>query len=211
MRRTTRRAARIGVFAVLASTAAALPAAAQVHLQFLGGVTRAGETQPFVGGGLGLRIGFVEIDGEVGRFKDILPKGVLDAANDLQEQFGLPVQGIASVPATYAVGSLRFIPAAGPFRPFLSVGYGVARLDPRIDVVVEGISFGDVFGLTSLGKRTEPMVMLGAGLRVGNKAHLELGYRYVVVFSEFEPDTNFDNDQVLTYVNALYAGVGVGF
>jgi hypothetical protein len=201
----------IAAFAALVWSVCARPASAQLHLQLVGGVSNAAEQQPFFGGGLGLRLVFIEIDAEVGRFRDILPKGVLDAANELQERLGLPVQGIASVPATYAVGSLRIIPGAGPFRPFVGVGVGVARLEPRIEVVIDDISFGDVFGLTSLGSRTEPMLMLGAGLRIGGKTHVEAGYRYVVVFSDFRPDTNFGNDKVLTYVNAVYGGIGVGF
>jgi len=136
---------------------------------------------------------------------------VLDALNDLQRRRGLPIQGIASVPATYALGSLRIIPGAGPIRPFISAGFGVARLSPRINVVVEGISFGDVFGLTSFESKTEPMAAFGAGLRLdGGAIHVEGGYRYLVIFNDFRT-LNFSTGSLLTRVNSVYGAVGVRF
>ncbi len=181
------------------------------HLQLLGGVTNAAERQPFFGAALGVRLAFIEIDIEGGRFTDVLSKGVLAGLNELQRQRGLPIQGIASVPATYALGSVRIIPGAGPFRPFISAGAGLARLSPRIDVVIDGISFGDVFGLTSLESRTEPMAAVGAGLRIDAGAvHVEGGYRYVVIFSDFKT-LNFSTGSLLTRFNSVYGAVGVRF
>jgi hypothetical protein len=201
--------------AVLAGEFACLlwpaPAAAQVHLQLIGGMTSAAERAPFFGAALGVRLGAIEVDVEGGRFSNILSKGVLAAVNDLQRQRGLAVQGIASVPATYALGSLRVIPGAGPFRPFVSAGFGVARLSPRINVVVEGISLGDVFGLTSFESRTEPMAAVGAGLRVGAGAlHVEAGYRYLVIFNDFRT-LNLSANGTMTRINSVYAALGVGF
>ncbi len=187
------------------------PAAAQAHLQLIGGMTSAAERKPFFGAAVGLRVGAVEIDIEGGRFTDVLSKGVLGALNDLQRERGLPVQGIASMPATYGLGSLRIIPGAGPFRPFVSAGFGVARVSPRINVLVDGISLGDVFGLTSLGSRTEPLAALGAGLRVGAGAiHVEAGYRYLVIFTDFR-SLNFSASSTLTRINSVYGALGVGF
>lgn len=184
---------------------------AQAHLQLIGGTTRAADTNPFFGAAIGVRVGAIEFDLEGGRFTDILAKGVLDALNDLQRQKGLPVQGIASVPATYALASVRIIPGAGPVRPFVSGGFGVARMTPRIDVVVEGISLGDVFGLTSLGAQTKPMASAGAGLRLDfGKMHVEGGYRYLAVFSDFKT-LNFTASSVTTHVHNVYGAVGVSF
>jgi hypothetical protein len=190
-----------------------LPSAAQgqAHLQLIGGMTSAAERKAFFGAGLGVRVGFAEIDIEGGRFTDILSEGVLDGLNELQRQRGLPIQGIASVPATYALGSLRFIPGVGPVRPFLSAGVGIARLSPRINVVVDGISLGDVFGLTSVESQNEPLAAIGAGLRVGTRAfHLEGGYRYLMIFTDFKT-LNLSNNNLLTRVNSVYAALGVGF
>lgn len=188
-----------------------LPAVAQAqpHLQLLGGATEAAGRHPFFGAAVGLRLGPVELDIEGGRFHDILPEGVAEAINDLQEDRGLPVQAIASVPAFYALGSLRLIPGIGPVRPFLSVGAGAARVEPRLDVSVEGISFGDVFGLTSFGAYTVPMVAGGAGLRIdGGRVHVEGGYRYVAIISDFE---TLNLNTVHVRVNQIYGAVGVGF
>jgi hypothetical protein len=198
----------LGEFAFLLWPA---PAVAQAHLQFIGGVTSAAERKPFFGVALGVRVGAVEVDIEGGRLTDVLSKGVLDALNNLQRDRGLPVQGIASVPATYALGSLRIIPGAGPFRPFVSAGFGAARLSPRINVVVDGISLGDLFGLTSPASQTEPLAALGAGLRVGAGAiHVEAGYRYLVIFTDFR-SLNFSANSTLTHINSVYGALGVRF
>ena len=63
----------------------------------LGGVTNAAENDPFFGAGLGFRASFIEFGIEGGRFQNILPKGVLDALNQLQRDRGLPelVVGLA--------------------------------------------------------------------------------------------------------------------
>jgi hypothetical protein len=197
---------------VLGSMCLVVPVSAwgQAHLQLLGGVTRTAAQDPFFAGSLGVRLKFIEFDVEAGRFNNILPRGVLDALNDLQRDRGLPVEAIASVPATYAFAALRIIPGIGGIRPFVQAGAGMARLSPRIDISVQGIDFGDVFGLTSLGSRTEPMAVAGAGLRIGGRrAHLEAGYRYVVVFTDFR-GFNARND-IVTYANVIYGAIGAGF
>lgn len=197
----------VGLLAVVLTPAAAR---AQVHLQLLGGATSAAARQPSFGAAIGVRVKFIEIDVEGGRFNDVLSKGVLDGLNELQRQRGLPIQGIASVPANYVLGSLRVIPGAGPFRPFVTAGFGLARLSPRINVVVDGISLGDVFGLTSFGSRTEPMATVGAGLRLdGRVLHVEGGYRHIVIFSDFRT-LNFAGSGP-THVNSVYGAVGVRF
>jgi hypothetical protein len=201
---------RIFFLSLLAALLQPAAAHAQVHLQLIGGMTSAAERAPFFGAGLGVRVGFVEVDVEGGRFTNILSTGVLDALNQLQRERGLPIQGIASVPATYALGSLRIIPGVGPVRPFISAGFGLARLSPRIDVVVDGISIGDVFGLTSPASRTEPLGAVGAGLRIGvGNIHVEGGYRYLMIFNDFK--TLNLTTSGMTHVNSVYAALGVGF
>jgi opacity protein-like surface antigen len=158
-----------------------------------------------------VRVGFVEVGVEAGRFTNVLSKGVLDALNELQRERGLAIQGIASVPATYALGSLRIIPGVGPVRPFVSAGFGVARLSPRIDVVIDGISIGDVFGLTSFESRTEPLAAVGAGVRIGvGNLHVEGGYRYLMFFNDFKT-LNLNTNSTLAHVNSVYAALGVRF
>jgi hypothetical protein len=87
----------------------------------------------------------------------------------------------------------------------------MARLSPRIDVVVDGISFGDVFGLTSLGTRTDPMAMVTAGLRIDpGPVHVEGGYRYVGIFSDFRT-LDLSRGDVLIHSSVVYAAIGVRF
>ncbi|MCC7009835.1 MAG: hypothetical protein IT184_13595 [Acidobacteria bacterium] len=184
--------------------------AAAAHLQILGGVTDAAERAPMFGAALGLRLTFIEVDVEAGHFNNVLSKTLLDALNDLQRERDLPVQAIAELPANYVLGTLRIIPAAGPIRPFLSVGGGVARLKPRLKIVVEGISLGDVFGLTTLGSQDEPIATVGAGLRIDpGKIHLEVGYRLVAVFTNYRGFNISANGA--TYVNNIYGALGVRF
>jgi hypothetical protein len=187
------------------------PAVAQVQLQALGGVTSAAEKAPFYAGALGIRISFLEIDGEVGRYKNILPKGIVDIASRLQEQLGQPVQVIAALPATFADVNVRLISPGGLVRPFVNGGYGVAHLEPRLDVLINGINITDVFGV-DVGSQNRQMVLVGAGLRVDfGVVNVEGGYRFVAIFSKFNPDTNFRNDSILTSAHCVYGGVAIRF
>jgi hypothetical protein len=187
------------------------PAQAQVSAKVLGGVTRAAATEPFIAGSLGLRAGFIEVEGEVGRLFDILPSGLLDRLNDLQREQGLPVQAIAKMPATYAMGNLRIISPVGPVRPFGTVGAGIARVEPTFDVVVAGISLGDVFGLTSVNPRTQTMLMAGAGVRidVGRSRLLEVGYRYLLLFADFGLESGLTIGR--PDLNVVYGALGFRF
>jgi len=195
----------------LLALAAAPPAHAQVSAKVLGGVTRAAGSEPFIAGSLGVRAGFIEVEGEVGRMFDILPSGLLDRLNELQREKGLPVQAIAKMPATYAMGSLRIISPTGPVRPFGTVGAGIARVEPKFDVVVAGISLGDVFGLTSVEARTETMLMAGVGVRidVGRSGLLEAGYRYLLLFTDFGLESGLTIGR--PDVNVVYGALGFRF
>jgi hypothetical protein len=110
----------------------ATPALAQVHVQLNGGMTRAARDDQFFSGELGVRLGFFEIDGEVGHFNDVLPNGIADQLTRLLNDRGLGVQAKATLPATYALASVRLISPSGVVRPFVSGGYGVARVEPRL-------------------------------------------------------------------------------
>ncbi|HUF46228.1 MAG TPA: hypothetical protein VMM93_00365 [Vicinamibacterales bacterium] len=193
--------------------ALALPttAAAQVSGRFLGGFTHAAEREPFLGAALGLRAGVIEIDGEVGRMFNILPDGLLERLNELQIEQGLPVQAIAKLPATYYMGNLRVFVPLGPVRPFVAVGAGVARLEPRFEVSVAGISLGDVFGLADAAPRTESLFAAGGGVRihVGDHGLVEAGYRYLFVFTDFSLASGFRVGR--PDVNNIYGAIGFRF
>jgi hypothetical protein len=41
--------------------------------------------------------------------------------------------------------------------------------------------------------------------------NVEGGYRYIVIFSQFTPSTNTNNDKVLTHVNTVYGALAIRF
>jgi hypothetical protein len=197
---------------VLIGLVRATPAFAQVQLQGLGGMTDAASRAPFYAGAIGIKVSFLELDLEGGHFNNVLPSGVLSALEQLEQQHNLPVQAIASVPATYGLAQLRLIAPHGALKPFVGGGLGVAHLEPQIDVSVSGINVGDVFGLTAFQPQNETMAVATAGLRLDVGAiNVEGGYRYIVIFSQFTPSTNTNTDQVLTHVNAVYGALAIRF
>lgn len=197
------------VFTVLAAS----PARAQVYGQVLGGMTHAAQTEPFFAGAIGARITFVDVNVEVGRMLNILPKGILDQLNELQRARGLAVQAIAELPATYVMGNVRVISPSGPVRPYVGAGIGVARIEPRFNVTVAGISLGDVFGLTDIGADNRTLLAGGAGLRIdlGPRASVDVGYRYMRVLTDYVKIADINADDVLTRVHSAYVGVGIKF
>ena len=100
------------------------------------------------------------------------------------------------------------------FRPFVSGGIGVARLEPQLDVAVDGIISWDVFGLTSFGVQNKTMALASAGNshRHGRDQHLDkAAIVTITIFSHFQPDTSLNNDRILTTVNSVYAALGLRF
>lgn len=195
-------------FALVLPTAAF----AQVQLQGLGGMTDAASRAPFYAAALGIKVSFIEVDLEAGRFNNVLPSGVLDALQQFEQRHNLPIQAIASVPATYGLAQLRLIAPHGALKPFVGGGLGVAHLEPQIDVSVSGINLGDVFGATAFQPQNETMAVGTAGLRLDLGAiNLEGGYRYIVIFSQFTPSTDTNNDKVLTHVSTVYGALAIRF
>lgn len=168
--------------------ALAMPAQAQFIGQAIGGVTSAADRQIFLGGSLGARAGFIEFDVEVGRMRDILPEGVLSAARDIQEERDLPVTVVPRLTNTYVTGNIRLISPVGPVRPFVGGGAGLAHLQPKFEVTTAGINLGDLFG-DLVDPVNKPMFQFGGGLSfdLGERTALDLGYRYLIVDTEFTP------------------------
>ncbi len=207
-----RRLERVCAVALVLVSSVSVPAWGQVHIQLLGGTTETAGRHPFVAGDIGVKLGPFEIDAEAGRMQNILPKGILDLLNQLQRQHGLPVQATASLPANYALLSARLIVPSGWLQPFVAAGAGAVRLQPRLDVTVDGVSLGDVFGLTGFGAQTAPAAAASAGLRLDfDKVFVDGAYRYLGVFSDFRPDLNLSNDRVLIHVQSVYVALGVRF
>lgn len=213
--RMTMRTTLHGFMLAAGLLALASPAAAQVHLQLNGGATRAARTDNFVSGELGAKLAFLEIDVEAGRMNDVLPKGIISQLDQLQRDRGLAVQLRPSLPASYLLGTIKLISPGGVVKPFVSAGYGVARVEPRVDVSVPSLPIADVFGIAVAKKENDPMAALGAGVRIsaapGDRVHVDIGYRYIRIFSDFRFDTDLGNDRVLTSAHTVYAGLGLRF
>jgi hypothetical protein len=206
------RTAAVATAACLILAWGVVPARAQVHLQLLGGVTDTASRDALFGAGLGFRAGPVELDVEGGRMREILPTGIIDRLNQFQRDRGLPVQAVASLPATYGLASFRIIAPHSPVQPFIAVGAGLARLEPRLNVIVEGVSLGDIFGITRLDPVTAGMVTAAAGLRFDlGQVLVDAAYRYHGIYADFTPQLDFVRDKVLINVNSVYIGLGVKF
>jgi opacity protein-like surface antigen len=188
----------------------AVPAQAQVMGQFLGGVTSTSSEDLVLGGALGVAAGPVEITFEGGYMRDVLPKGLLNAFNQLQDERNLPVRARARLSNTYGTVSLKLIPKSGTIRPFVAVGGGVAHMTPKFDVSVLGISLGDVFGATSFESSNKLLLTAGGGVRfdLGSKSLIDLGYRYVRIDSDY---AGFNISGVSANVNMLYVALGARF
>ena len=190
--------------------ALAAPAQAQLIGQAVGGMTSAADQQIFLGGSLGARAGFVQFDVEVGRMRDILPEGVLSAVRDFQEANDFPVDIIPRLTNTYVVGNVRLISPVGPVRPFVGGGAGFAHLDPRFEVTTAGINLGDVFG-ELVEPVNKPMFQFGGGLSfdLGERTAFDLGYRYLIVDTEYTPLDLVTGFHVRAHV--FYAAFGARF
>ena len=190
----------------------ASPASAQVQFQGLGGATDAAEHATFFAGIVGIKVSFIEIDLEAGHLQNILPKSILDQIHQLEQQRGLPLQSLVRVPATYGAGSVRFIWPSGVVRPFVSGGFGLARLSPQLDLAINGIDLSDVLRGRQIDRQTSPMVIIGGGLRFDfNVVNIEGGYRYYAILSHLERTTDLSRDRVLSSVNAIYGAFALSF
>jgi opacity protein-like surface antigen len=193
-------------FTLAFTTAAQAQNGSGVVLQGIGGVTKAAETKPFAGASIGGKVGVLELDAEAGKLFDILPKGVLDRANQLSPNIK------AELPAWYGLGQLRFIAKNGGVKPFVNVGAGAARLKPQLDATSGSNTVTTVFGSGNDTERTRFLVAAGGGLRFDSgRAVLDGGYRFMRIFQNYESDTNFDNDDILVSFHTFYVALGIRF
>ena len=200
--------ARVSVIAGLLAVTA-VPANAQIIGQAVGGMTSAADQQIFLGGSLGARAGAIEFDVEVGRMRDILPKNLFEAFNRAQDELDLPVRAIARLTNTYVSGNVRLISPAGPVRPFIGGGAGLAHLVQKFEVTVGDFNLGDLFG-TASDSSNNLMLNGGGGLSfdVGERATFDLGYRYVYIPTDFS-GLNLDGVDVKAHV--FYVAFGSRF
>jgi hypothetical protein len=193
----------LGVAALFAG--AARPADAQVLVQAIGGMAKTAETKPVFAGAIGGKAGPVELGVEGGRFLNIAPKSIFDAT---LAATGGTVD--ADMPAWYGMGTIKLIAKSGAVQPFVQAGAGAARLHPEFDGSDPRVTLSSQFGET--GDTTKFMAAAGAGLRLKvDKLLVEGGYRFVRVFTNFEPNSNFADDKVLVNAHMFYVSLGFHF
>jgi hypothetical protein len=190
---------------VAALICVARPVQAQVLVQAIGGMTKTAETKPVFAGAVSGKAGPVELGVEVGHFDTIAPKTIFDAT--------LAASGgkvDADLPAWYGMGNLKFIAKSGAIQPFVQVGAGAARLHPLLDGSAPNVTLSSQFGES--GDTTKFLAAAGAGLRIKvQKVLVEGGYRFIRVFTNFEPNSNFKDDKVLVNAHMFYVSLGLHF
>jgi opacity protein-like surface antigen len=157
----------------------------------------------------------INILGEFGRMTNILPADVADevdvaaalAANNL----GGKHSSSASARATYGLVGLRYnmgIVSGAPW--FTEFGVGAANVKTTVSAVIRGSEElqGDISNLVSTPftagtPATKATMMLGGGLILGVSEHaaVEMGYRYMRVFTK-SPGIN---------ASKIYGGARFGF
>lgn len=181
------------------------PADAQVLVQAIGGMAKTAETKPVFAGAISGKTGPVELGVEVGHFDTIAPKSIFDAT---LAATGGKVD--ADLPAWYGMGNLKVIAKSGAVQPFVQVGAGAARLHPMLDGSDPKVTVSSQFGES--GDTTKFLAAAGAGLRIKvDKMLLEGGYRFVRIFTNFEPNSNFNDDKVLVNAHVFYVSLGMHF
>jgi len=158
-------------------------------------------------GEVGVRIApHLLVFGDFGQFHNLQPSTIqpsVDLATaTLAADQGVTVVGTGRVPASYAIGGLRFeIPTNSRVTPYVLGGVGFARLTPTAgdDVTDQIVSMGD---FTQPAATTAFTFSLGGGVAIPVAHHwtADIGYR----FSRVSADTPL-NAQGMTF------GVGYRF
>jgi opacity protein-like surface antigen len=193
------------VAGVVALLGVARPVGAQILVQGIGGITKTASQNPVFAGAIGGKAGAVELNAEVGRFTNIIPKTIFD---NTKTATGGAVE--AQLPAWYGMGNLKLIAKSGAVQPFVQVGAGAARLHPQFSANDPAVSVLSQFDTS--GDSTKFLAGAGAGVRFKAQTLLiDGGYRFVRVFQTYRSDTNLGNDDVLVNVHMFYVSLGFHF
>lgn len=189
-----RRTAIVVALALLFGAEAYAQEPGRGYLQGIGGLTFGTEPSQIFGGGLGLSLGrHVHAVFDVGRINDVVPASVRrdidEGMRQLSAEEGVSASASLKVPATCWTGGIRILaPSAGRITPFVTLTAGVARLDPRLSLNIEGlqVSVSDQMaedaGLTA---GTEPLIGVGGGVEVAvaRRLGVVLGYQFNRIFT----------------------------
>jgi len=157
----------------------------------------------------------LQITGELGRMSNIMPSSVADQIDIAAAKVADPLGGKASsrttASANYGMGGFRYrMRDVNEAQTFTEIGIGVASVRSHVSAQIRGSETlqGDISNLvstpfTAAGTQTKPMVAIGGGMILGVSRNMavELGYRYVRVFTN-NPAIN---------MSKIFGGVQLGF
>ena len=186
----------IAVILLLGTTA--MPALAQspspMFVRGFGGVSFMSETGGVFGATLGVRVTrTLDIIGDVGRLTNMLPRTIQrdldDAARAMGTFYGAPLTIEARAPGLYALGGLRASrTTANRIKLFIEGGGGVARgtsdISARAGSADVSREVRSALRIKSSERRALVMVGAGAGIPLTGHLTLDLGYRFMRVFTD---------------------------
>lgn len=198
--------------AVLILASGVAPANAQPapggFVRGFGGVSFLSET----GGVFGLSAGAhvtrsIDVFGDVGRITNMLPRKIQRDVDAAARQFGnfygAPVAIDLEAPGVYGLGGVRVgHTTAQRFKVFVEAGGGAARGTSEISAIAGGVNVSSqvTAALNLKESVTEPLVMVGGGIGIplGSRLTLDLGYRFMRIFTE---DPRIDTASMTAGVN----------
>lgn len=186
----------IAVILLLGTTA--MPALAQspspAFVRGFGGVSFVSETGGVFGVTLGVRVtSTLDVIGDVGRLTNMLPRAIQsdidDAARAMGTFYGAPLTIDAKAPGVYVLGGLRAShTTAQRIKLFVEGGGGVARGTSDISAHAGGADVSrdvrSVLRIKSSERRALAMVGGGVGIPLTGHLTLELGYRFMRIFTD---------------------------
>jgi opacity protein-like surface antigen len=140
----------------------------------------------------------LQIVGEGGRMMNIMPSSVANGievvAAKVADAKGGKGSSKASASANYGMAGVRYpLREVSGAQTFTEFSVGVARVQSHVSAQIRGSATlqGDISSLvntpfTAAGTQTKPMVAIGGGMTLGvtKSAAIEMGYRYVRVFTK---------------------------
>jgi opacity protein-like surface antigen len=208
----------LAVVCLVVVLAVPLAAAAQDRgfIRGMVGATMVTESGVTFGAAAGMKINpNLQIFGEFGRMQNVLPSSVLEEVELASAQVANARSGkassTASASANYGlVGVRRNVRKVGDAQVFVEGGVGAARVESTLEASIRGSETlqGDISDLVSVpfvdsSPQTKALATIGGGftLDITQKLGVELGYRYVGIFTD-NPAINAGN---------IYGAVRLGF
>jgi hypothetical protein len=185
------------ISAALILAAAVVPASAQTapagFVRGFGGVSFLSETGGIFGVSIGAHVNrSIDLFGDIGGITNMLPRKIQrdvdDAARQIGNAYGAPLTIDLKAPGLYGLGGIRFShTTAQRLKLFVEAGGGVARGTSDVFAVAGNANVSDQVSavLNLKDEVTEPLVMVGGGIGVplGSRLTLDLGYRFMRIYT----------------------------